>query len=463
MAMLPRLMNLKQHRQILLTQAIEESDRDGALLPVEDREAATAACSKSLERSPNRFYAARAEQLIEKLSKEHSEIRSAASPLIGPGTIAVLAIFLATILGYFSNELGPEQRINILAFPLLGMLAWNFLMYGLEIARAFVKAPSFGFAKWLDQAKERIGLNSEPSGPLKSSLALFSANWSKATASIGSAQIRSALHLAAAAFAAALVIGMYVQGLAYEYRAIWQSTFFDQSAVQTLVDTVLGPAAAVRGEPVPSVEAMRWTLENQSAGDDAATWIHLYATTIGLFIILPRIGLCLFWWGRSRLQTNAIELREFSPAYYDRLLAEARGDSIKVRIVPHSHAVSEDMRKPIANALASQLGGPVNLDWADSIAFGEESDFVEGLNDLPKHLILLFNFSATPEEEIHGELVRELREKLAGAETQLKIVLDASSFDEKRRGLADFDERRKTREQGWRRVIGDGEVSVVTK
>ncbi|MFT5469250.1 MAG: hypothetical protein ACI8UO_004367 [Verrucomicrobiales bacterium] len=457
-------MNLKQHRHILLTQAIEESDREGVLLPVDDREAATSAECKTLADGESRFLAARSARLIEKLSQQHSEIRSAASPLIGPAVITIAILILALFLGFYSNKLGPEQRINILAFPLLGMLAWNFLMYLLEIVRGFVKAPSFGFAKWLNQVQDRFGGKSEPVGPLKTSLTLFSSNWGKAAGPARVSKLRATLHLAAGAFALAMIAGMYVQGLAYEYRAIWQSTFFDSDSVQSLVDTVLGPAAAVRGEAVPNVAEMQWTLKNQSAGDDAANWIHLYAITIGLFIVLPRGGLCLFWWFRSRIQTGAIDLREFSPAYFDRLLAEARGDSIAVRLVPHSHSVAEEMRKPIKNELAGLLGGPVNVEWADGIAFGEESEFLAGLRDLPRSLILLFNFSATPEEEIHGDLVRELRAKLDGTETNLRIVLDASKFDEKRRSLADFEDRRKTREQAWIRVLGDSEqVRVVTK
>ena len=53
---------------------------------------------------------------------------------------------------------------------------------------------------------------------------------------------------------------------------------------------VLGPASALTGIPiadVPRLEAMR--LGAGGAGENAAPWIHLYAATIALVVLVPRL------------------------------------------------------------------------------------------------------------------------------------------------------------------------------
>jgi hypothetical protein len=41
---------------------------------------------------------------------------------------------LALLLGVATNEIGGGGRLNIIAFPLMGMLAWNLAVYGLLLA-----------------------------------------------------------------------------------------------------------------------------------------------------------------------------------------------------------------------------------------------------------------------------------------------------------------------------------------
>src|SRR5690606_13393598 len=84
-----------------------------------------------------RFLAARAAALLERL---HGRLpgtawldpAAPAHPSRHPGLVLSL-LFLAAVAGYLSNELGPEKRINILSFPLLGILAWSLLVYLREI------------------------------------------------------------------------------------------------------------------------------------------------------------------------------------------------------------------------------------------------------------------------------------------------------------------------------------------
>lgn len=434
-------MNLNSLRQILWIHAVEENDHDGELAPLEAREAATHRAASQLKKSEDAFFSDRAAQLMTKVEE------SPAAPL-NPKLIAAGVLILAILLGLVSNQLGAGRHINILAVPLLGMLLWNLVVYLINIFRGCFKTPSIELT-WL------LGLlpkqKSEKS-PFALVSASFARNWAAATSAMTLASLRSILHFAAAGFAVAMVAGMYVQGLAYEYRAVWQSTFLDANAVQNLVNAILGPAASLIGKQVPDVTAMQWA-GNPDDGQNAAIWIHLYGLTIALFIVVPRLILGGMWALRSRTEYAAIHVKEIAPAYFERLLAEARGDAISVKVVPHSFAPDEAFHQTIRDVLSEQVGGPVGVDWAEPIAFGEEAEFVESLDEPPRNLTLLFNFSTTPEEEVHGDLARALTEKLDGKPAQLRVLLDASAFDAKRKSLADFRERRQTREQAWRRML----------
>ncbi len=453
----------------LLAHAIEATDGQGNIVPQSQRKQKTHAASKELKRGEHRFFAARALGIVNELVESHPELKSVGSPLFGTRTVAVFAVVLAIILGYFANQLGPNQKINIVAFPLLGMVAWNLVIYVVELLR-----PVFGLFRNRShpegvRQEEHLGARlkyrlrsvrgkSELS-PLESAIQLFDKNWGDASSQIRTAKRRSIFHLAAAVFAASMVGGMYLDGIAYEYRAIWQSTFLNATSVQSLVNTILGPGSAVSGIPIPDVTDMQWS-EGEGNGQNAAPWIHLYAVTIATFIVVPRITLSLLWLICSLVCARRIPIREIAPVYFDQIVAEARGESMAIRVVTHSnYVVPEDMRKPVLDALAAQMGRPVDVDWTDSIPYGEEAEFVANLKELPKHLVFLFNFSTTPEEEIHGELLRMIREK-SNSNASLQILLDASSFDRKRQSLPDFANRRKTREHNWRRILGEQGLGI---
>ena len=117
------------------------------------------------------------------------------------------------------------------------------------------------------------------------------------------------LHLAAALFALGAVAGLYVRGLVFEYRAGWESTFLDAPAVHALLSFFLSPAAQLIGASFPSVDqiaALRFT--NGAPGNaNAALWIHLYAITVGVIVIVPRLALALI--ARWQEQTSLATLR----------------------------------------------------------------------------------------------------------------------------------------------------------
>ena len=55
--------------------------------------------------------------------------------LTGPAIVAA-----ALLLGLATNALGPERRINLLAVPLLGLLAWNLATYAVTALAALLRS-----------------------------------------------------------------------------------------------------------------------------------------------------------------------------------------------------------------------------------------------------------------------------------------------------------------------------------
>ncbi|HXH82146.1 MAG TPA: DUF2868 domain-containing protein, partial [Candidatus Tectomicrobia bacterium] len=133
--------------------------------------------------------------------------------------------------------------------------------------------------------------------------------------------LRYTLHLGAIGLAAGAVCGMYVRGLFLAYDVVWQSTFLkDPEVVATCLRALLGPAALVLGSEVPDSAAEMDALMGEGA--PAAPWIHLYAMSAVLFIVLPRTLLAMA--ARHRLRRTERFFRlDLSEEYYADLLRRA--------------------------------------------------------------------------------------------------------------------------------------------
>src|SRR5690606_2460826 len=114
------------------------------------------------------------------------------------------------------------------------------------------------------------------------------------------------LHAASALFAVGLLAGLYLRGLAFEYRAGWERTFLDADGVRWLLGLVLGPASALTGLALPDAPALADLRFDAGPGERAARWIHLYAVSVALYVLLPRLLLALRGWQ----QAGAADVRQ---------------------------------------------------------------------------------------------------------------------------------------------------------
>jgi hypothetical protein len=448
-------------RQVLLVRAAEGSDAAGTLLSEDDRRYAARAAAELVrwgaadrgERaSAEAFVAKRAELLAAKLterSPRSGRVLAAMRwrPWIG---LALPAIALAS--GLLVERIADPGRVNILAFPLLGIIVWNLAVYvwlfvrTLEAVASRSKRRPGWVANLLSGA--RNNLTARVSGPLAGALGNFALDWGERSAPLVSARAARILHFSAAALALGAVAGLFLRGLAFEYRAGWESTFLDAPAVHGLLAFFLGPAARFIGQPFPPLDefaALRW---DAGGGENAARWIYLYAVTVGMAVIVPRLLLAAVAGLRERRFSTRFPL-SLDEAYFRRLLSGWREAPARVDIVPYAYTPAEDAKQGLQRLAKVLFGDDVEVHWSSGVGFGEE-DAIGSAPDRSARaadlVIALLNLAATPETENHGVFLDRLRVRAPGA---MAMIVDEGPYRSRLGAQAGAEARIGERKQAW--------------
>ena len=454
----------REARTLLVVRAVEDTDQEGVLLPPRTRAAATRRVFDDGVRATDDHarLRARATLLREDLLREAPALARVLEPRARRGTLALATIVVATVLGIATNLLGPERGISVLAFPLAGILAWNLVVYaallGRVVASVAARTPAPGrlafIGRWLESARlatiaRRLSASTR-SVAVTHAVARFQGLWVATAAPLIAARARIVFHLGAFFMAFGAVIGLYVSGLAFEYRATWESTWLDASAVQRYLDVVLGPAARVLGIPVPDVGALRGPV-----GDgDAAPWIHLWAMTLALFVLLPRAALALIDAVSAARLSRWLPV-EIDPAYARRALHSGRGAAAVVEVVYYSCAPEVGLRERLHTQLQEQAGARAVVRDGARLEYGADPESVlfteeHGL------LVVTFALAQTPESEVHGRFLETLRDRADRAGWQMAVVLETATFRQRVGSEARVRERRAT----WDRLLRDLDLTA---
>ena len=476
-------MNAEKARSVLLIRAIEMNDPEGAVLPHAERERAgrvarplgagmpnggPAPPREALSGAEESFLARRAELVCARITRQFPSLGRVMHTLGGHSWAAVGVPLVAFLVGLASNELGGQRWINIVAFPLLGMLAWNLAVYlalAVEAVRGGggVGAPRpvrrvlSALLQPLPAALRRAGGGN---AALARGIEQFVRDWLAFGAPLAAARTRRILHVAAALLAAGAVAGMYWRGLGFEYRAGWESTFLDEGAVATLLALVLGPASAVSGIALPDaahLAALRWPAG--APGENAARWIHLYAVTAALFILLPRLLLALAAWRQERRWREAFPLPAAADPYFRRLLAAGRGGGLTVRVLAYSYHLPATAREVLRTLLSDVLGQRTRVEFGEVVAYGAEDEYLlqaaQQESAVADYLVVVFSMAATPEEENHAVLVRGLAALVqqGRAAHHLLVLLDESAYAQRLAREAGAATRMAQRRQAWNEIL----------
>jgi hypothetical protein len=417
---------------VVAVRAIETADRDRVLWSDADRAWATRAAAELVgERaSPATFLARRAALALERLSERAPKVGRAFRAWRWRPWIGTAIIIGAFILGVAVDRAEGGQRINVLAPPVLGLLVWNLAIYAFLAIGFVVRYGDFGKAgrlrravMWLAEARHhawRPTRRAQNAGTM--ALTAFASDWPARVGPLYAARAARVLHLAAAALALGVITGLYLRGIAFEYRATWESTFLDAATVRSILAIAYAPGAWITGIPVPDVASVAAIAAPSS--ENAARWLHLMAATLVVVVIVPRLLLALATWVNERYRAAHL-VPGFDEPYFERLLREFDGGAARVRIVPYSFTPGASELAALESIVVRAFGGNAMLVVEPPVAYGDENAAVA--TTAPGTTIALFNLTATPERETHGAFIAALIAQ-GGAAQALRIVVDEAAF-----------------------------------
>jgi hypothetical protein len=470
-------------RTLLLIKAVEESDAAGAILPLADRDAATRAALRrwpvppdtAQDRGPRLAHAqrvavARAHELYRNLAQRHPVVQRTVMLESQLLRSAWLLVLFAVVLGLVLSIADSRVRIDIVAFPLIGLIAWNLLVYlallvrGLRRLRARDAArPGNSWitasARWGWRRANRLIKDADfYHRPLAAALRRFSDEWWHTAQPILVQQGQRLFHFAAAAVAVGLVAGFYVRGIGLEYRAGWESTFLGPEQVRTVVNVLYGLASRFTGIALPDsaaeIAALHW--RGGAGGGPAAPWIHLMSATAVLLVVLPRLALGVFAGVNAWRLSRTAALPETALPYVRQLLAasDAALPAATIQVVPYAYQPASTSLRGAELLLRAVFGADAQIEFAPHVAYGDEASLPQQLAAVDLQVLLL-SLAATPEAENHGSVLGGFRQHSAraGPVTRLLVLLDEAPFVQRMRGDGALQRRVAERRQAWRDFV----------
>ena len=460
-------MNEAAARQVTLLEAYESVQPASPSWSDDDRawadRVAMEAAGAGERATPDEFLAQRAGHAMQRLApRERAAARWLAQPLWRKRWGAIVAL-VAFMLGLLADGVGSSQRVNLLTPPLWGVLGWNAVVYlgllGALLAGLLRRGTGTpGPVVRGTQALLRIGstgpnVRGGSGATSGSALHGFVQRWAQRSAGLSALRAGALLHVGAAVLALGLIAGLYARGLVLDFRAAWESTFLSPAMAHALVSSVLAPASNLSGIALPDAAAfaaLQAVHGDASAGAPAAPWLHLFALSLLLFVVLPRALLALVCAARARLQARRFALPLDAP-YFQRLLRLQRGAAAQVQVWPYAVTPSPQAVLGLRSVLADAFGARVGLQIAPVVAFGAEDDTAIAPASTTSHAVVWFDLSATPEPENHARFVRQLAAALA-KDASVLVLIDEAAF---KRRFASMPQRLAQRREAWRAMCAE--------
>jgi hypothetical protein len=472
-------------RCVLMVKAIEQVDRAGTIVPPGDRAQATREVLRTLGTGGDqptegvadavmaRALGERAQRLIGPVVQRFPIVDEALGRTRAPAWVLAALLVAAFAIGLGLAALDGSRRINILAFPFLGLIAWNLAVYAL-LAAGWLRARSGGATtthrsrRWAGSAITRrleslLKATRRVHAVLGEAMASYAAGWVDVGGEFVAQHARRWMHLAAAVVAIGLIVGLYVRGTVLRYEAGWESTFLGAAQVQAILGVLYGPVAGWSGVPLPAttaeVEALRWTA--QGGGGDAAPWIHLIALSLLCYVVLPRLLLA----GAATLALVRLGRKSALP---EQLRTYARDTFRGSRIVrssgltsvtPYAYEPSDASLAGLQRWLQQAAGGEVRVERRTTLRYGEEDmaapAFAIGAHQQADLHVVLMNLAATPEAENHGVVIAAARDAAHRARppAAVRIVVDESPYAARLAGDASLAPRLEERRRLWREFV----------
>ena len=436
-------------RDVMLVRAIESTDVKRQVLSDDDRAHASqsahalaqwdASASQSAV-TPALFLQKRAGLILKRMAERTPKFGVLASHKDALASVANALPVLGLLMGVLADRISDPHRVDLLSAPLLLIIAWNAVVYALLLfgwTRSAFRRADAGKAGWARLMRFKAPVRGKLPQPLAAAVSAFALEWLAASAPLTRVRLARAVHFSAAAFAVGAIISLYVRGLLSQYQAGWESTFLDAGQVHSALSLLFLPATSVfqlPGFSLADVQALRLPPSGNAAA--GARWVHLYAATLLLLVILPRVALAgVARWREARLSKNfPMDLAQ----PYFRKLTEKMGPDLPavLRVFPYSFNVDETRDKGLTTVAKLLLGEKARVMLRPSTGYGQMLDEIPG--SLPgsdtadsagmSRTVALFNLNATPEQENHGAFLdRFVQHGVPG----FSVLIDESAYLER--------------------------------
>lgn len=451
---------------MLLVRAIEMEDGEALVLTRDDRQFATARAladhplgERMASHETSAFLVHRAELALERIVSRYPNLRRALTLSRWPRWIGWAIPAAALLIGLGTNVIEGRQ-LNILAFPLLGMLAWNLSVYGWLVVTALRRVvrreggeqhPLIGrFNRLVRPATG--GLAGQPT--LERGVARFARDWATAAAPLTRARASRTLHLSAALFAIGVLAGMLARArYSADYSAGWAGTWAGaEQEIAWLLDVILGPASILTGIALPTAAQLR---DLRGGAENAGNWLILWSVTALLVVVIPRLALALATAIRAAALRRRMTIPGTEDFYVRTLLRDAAGRAGIARVIPYGLDPSPNARERLQRLLAKALGERTRVQIDEPVSYGSEDEWLDRNGRRlaeADQIILLFALASTPETENHGAFAAGIA-RAAGTSAALTMLVDDSSYRHRLRGQASAERRLAERSEAWKMVL----------
>lgn len=373
-------------------------------------------------KDPKEKALARAKLVLSRRSLKPSRVPTLPTGLF-TGALMLCAYFLGVMTDRFSSE---GAVVNLLSPALLLILFWQIALYALLLVGT-IAAPLGWKPKWPGR---------ELFAALLSRLRILTVSkqtlrerplWLSLLAPALRSEAARAFHLAAAALGAGLLTGLAFRGIGTAYTVGWTSTWLagHEAWLAALFSATYGLVPLeLFGTPFPDAAAIaEMNLRvNAQGSPDAAAWLLRLMGLVAIVVILPRLLLAFFAGRRAKAARTRFvwidEQDEPAPVSTQRSVASFSEGATVLTTVP----ADDSLRRRTAALLMQPDARWRTVDvWKDD----PESALATVETETA---VLLFDATATPEDEVHGRWIDAVAERRHGPAT---VLLDLSGVEER--------------------------------
>lgn len=371
-------------------------------------------------KDPKEKALARAKLVLSRRSLKPSRVPTLPTGLV-TGALMLCAYFLGVMTDRFSSE---GAVVNLLSPALLLILFWQIALYALLLVGT-IAAPLGWKPKWPGR---------ELFAALLSRLRILTVSkqtlrerplWLSLLTPALRSEAARAFHLAAAALGAGLLTGLAFRGIGTAYTVGWTSTWLvgHEAWLAALFSATYGLVPLeLFGTPFPDAAAIaEMNLRiNAQGSPDAAAWLLRLMGLVAIVVILPRLLLAFFAGRRAKAARTRFvwidELDEPAPVSTQRSVASISEGATVLTTIP----ADESLRRRTAALLMQP-----DARWRTVDVWKDEPESALASVDT-EVAVLLFDATATPEEEVHGHWIDAVGRRQPDAVT---LLVDLSGLE----------------------------------